>query len=612
MEGNAHPTEMTPPSLQRSVVLYDGECGFCRRHIERWRALSRDAIEYVPFQESRDRFPKIPEDDLKRALHLVEPNASIRRGAEAVFRIAALSRKRPSLWWSYRHLPGFKFIAESAYAWIAAHRDFVDPVDRVLFGSNPEPLSYRLTRVIYLRALGIIYLIAFISLWTQIHGLIGSQGILPIADAMHGAHPTLEDWLRAPTLLWLNQSDGFLTFLCAGGVTMSALLIIGVLPIVMLVGLWVFYLSLVIGGQDFLSFQWDSLLLEAGFASIFFAPMQLLLNWRKSREPPRIVLWLLRWLMFRFMFLSGMTKLVSGDESWTNATALTWHYWTQPLPPWTAWYFNRAPLWFNKSSVLLMFFCELVVPFFIFTPRMTRRLAFWGIVMLQVAILITGNYGIFNIFTIVLCIPLLDDAFFPKRMRRDPTPYRPHRPLVACLFAAPALVLVLITIVAFAGECRWNIGFPEWMQSLHDRSLPFRSANGYGLFRVMTKQRYEIVIEGSDDGEHWKIYDFKYKPGDINRRPMFLTPHMPRLDWQMWFAALDNHPPRWFIAFLTKLLQGSPQVTGLLKTNPFPDHPPKYVHALLYDYHFADDPNGKAWWKRTLLGEYVPMVSLRR
>jgi hypothetical protein len=231
--------------------------------------------------------------------------------------------------------------------------------------------------------------------------------------------------------------------------------------------------------------------------------------------------------------------------------------------------------------------------------------------LFQLTIMLTGNYGFFNILTIVICIPLLEDAFFPRQLRRKPAAYRRQPAWLACAVAGPALIVVLITAVAFAQECRWQVPFPQWMQSLHDENYPFRSTNGYGLFRVMTKQRYEIVIEGSDDGEHWKIYDFKYKPGDVNRRPEFVTPHMPRLDWQMWFAALDERPPQWFAAFLTRLLQGSPPVTELLKTNPFPDHPPKYVHALLYDYHFADDPKGRAWWKRTLLGEYVPTVQLR-
>ena len=174
----------------------------------------------------------------------------------------------------------------------------------------------------------------------------------------------------------------------------------------------------------------------------------------------------------------------------------------------------------------------------------------------------------------VICIPLLEDAFFPKRIRRLPTVYREQPWWTTCAIAPIALLLLLITSVAFAGECQWEVHWPAWVNTVYAKAEPFRSANGYGLFRVMTKQRYEIVIEGSDDGEHWKIYDFKYKPGDINRRPGFVAPHMPRLDWQMWFAALDARPPQWFIAFLQRLLEGSPEVTALLKTNPFPGSSP--------------------------------------
>jgi predicted DCC family thiol-disulfide oxidoreductase YuxK/uncharacterized membrane protein YphA (DoxX/SURF4 family) len=606
---------MTPQPTQRPVVLYDGQCGFCKRHVARWSALADERIEFLPYQGNVERFPAISTEPVSQAVHLIEPDGTVTRGAEAVFRIAALSKKRRWLRWAYENVPAFRSITEVGYDWIAAHRNLVDPIDRVLFGRSTEPTSHRLTVSIFLRALGVIYLIAFVSLWVQIHGLIGSHGILPISNYLQmvqQALPGSERYRELPTLCWLDSSDAMLNFLCGGGVVMAVLLIAGALPIVMLAGLWVFYLSLVVAGQDFLSFQWDSLLLEAGFASVFLAPFQLWMRTRDMREPSHIGLWLLRWLAFRIMFLSGMTKLVWDDATWRDGTALTFHYWTQPLPPWSAWYMNRLPLSFAKFSCWTMFFAEIVIPFFIFAPRIPRRVAFWGIVLFQFTIMLTGNYGFFNILTMVICIPLLEDAFFPKRFRRKPVAYRDQPWWLACMYALPALLIVVITCVAFARECRWQIWFPEWAQSLYDKSQSFRSANGYGLFRVMTTHRYEIIIEGSDDGQHWKIYEFTYKPGDVNRRPEFVTPHMPRLDWQMWFAALDARPPNWFVAFLEKLLRGSPQVSGLLRTNPFPDHPPRYVHALLYDYHFADDPKGKAWWKRTLLGEYFPTASLRQ
>ncbi|HEX3358129.1 MAG TPA: lipase maturation factor family protein [Tepidisphaeraceae bacterium] len=602
--------------IQTPVVLYDGKCGFCKRHIARWCALSGDAIQYRPFQEAAGDFPNLDREQLSRAMHLVEPDGSISRGAAAVLRVQALSGKMRWPAWCYANLPGFALVADGAYRFIAHFRWLVDPIDRWLFGASHEPTSHRLTRDIFLRCLGAIYLMAFVSLWLQISGLIGSHGILPASNylqAIRDAIPGNERFWRLPTLGWLGSSDGFLDFLCAGGTVMSLLLMAGVAPLVMLIGLWVFYLSLVNIGQDFLSFQWDSLLLEAGFAAIFLAPLQIWMRWRKACEPSHIAIWLQRWLAFRIMFLSGMTKLVAGDTSWTDGTALTYHYWTQPLPPMSAWYMNRAPFGFLKFSTQMMFVAELVIPFFIFTPRIPRRIAFWGIVLFQFILVLTGNYGFFNLLTMVICIPLLEDAFWFKRLRRNPLAPRRQPLWIACLYVIPALVLIPITFVHFAAECEKPVKWPMAVLKLTDLAEPFRSANGYGLFRVMTKHRYEIIVEGSNNGVDWKTYEFKYKPGEVDRRPAFLPGHMPRLDWQMWFAALYDQPSPWFMSFLERLLRGTPQVTGLLANNPFPEHPPRYVRAELYDYHFADDPHGQAWWKRQLVNEeYVPIAHLRQ
>src|SRR4051812_46833686 len=312
---------MQDVAVQRPVVLYDGKCGFCKRHIARWSALSADRIEYCASQDSYERFPQLHKQDLDRAVHLVETDGTVRRGADAVFRIASIS-DHPFAWWCYRHLPGFAAMTEAGYDWVASHRNFVDPIDRWLFGKSTDPTSHRLTISIFLRALGVIYFIAFMSLWVQIHGLIGSGGILSITSVASTAPPGIDKWLANPSLIWLNSSDGMLTFLCAGGCVMSVLLIAGVLPLLMLIGLWAFYLSLTIAGQDFLQFQWDSLLLEAGFASLFLAPLHLFMRSRTMREPSHIGIWLLRWVAFRIMFLSGVTKIVAGDTSWLDGTAL--------------------------------------------------------------------------------------------------------------------------------------------------------------------------------------------------------------------------------------------------------------------------------------------------
>ena len=227
-------------------------------------------------------------------MHLVEPDGHVRIGAQAVFRIMQIAG-RPVKLWAYENLPGFAAISEMGYRFISGHRNLVDPIDRWLFGRSPEPLSHRLTISIFLRGLGLIYLIAFISLWMQISGLVGSHGILPIGnylEAVRGQFSSPTRYFEFPTLCWLSSSDGFLQFLCGGGAVMSLMLIAGVAPIFVLVGLWVFYLSLLTAGQDFLSFQWDILLLEAGFAAIWLAPMQLFMRWRRAREPSHIALWI--------------------------------------------------------------------------------------------------------------------------------------------------------------------------------------------------------------------------------------------------------------------------------------------------------------------------------
>ena len=374
----------------------------------------RQKIEYLPFQEHAARFPQISTEQFGRAVHLIEPDGTITHSAQAVFRIAALSGKRTWLSSCYEYLPGFAGVTELGYSFIAFHRNLVDRVDRMLFGSSPNPTSHRLTVSFFLRAGRDLSDRIFVALGAD-RGVDREPRDITDRPAfgIDAADSRRGEILEHPDAVLDQRFGSCVEYPLRGGVVMSVLLIVGVLPFFMLIGLWAFYLSLVIAGQDFLSFQWDTLLLEAGFAALFVAPLQL---WLRSRgtdaRTSHIGLWLLRWLAFRIMFLSGMTKLLSGDTSLRNGTALTFHYWTQPLPPWTAWYMNRLPLGFTKFSVWSMFFAELVVPFFVFTPRIPRRIAFWGIVLFQLTIALTGNYGFFNILTMVICIPLLEDAFF--------------------------------------------------------------------------------------------------------------------------------------------------------------------------------------------------------
>lgn len=520
--------------------------------------------------------------------------------------------------------------------------------------SNLHPLSlaspsHRLTRWVFLRGLGLIYFVAFASLWVQLSGLIGSRGILPAADFLNSVQAQLggQSYYYLPTLFWLNSSDVFLHLICGSGTVLSLLLIIGIAPGPILLLLWAFYLSLTVAGQDFLAFQWDNLLLETGFLAIFFAPWQL---WPKlSNEAPAapVWLWLLRWLLFKLMFSSGAVKLLSGDPAWYNLTALHYHYETQPLPAWTSWYMHQLPGWFHKSSVVGMFVIELVVPFFIFAPRRLRLIGCAALVALQLFIILTGNFAFFNWLTIVLCMLLLDDAFLrrwlPHRLTAQVSnafsgskeighgsngwsgflawfyPLNPFDPRPIPWIRAQQVLSLTLAVVIFllssAHVARLAAPLPRPVQQALTGVAPIRSINSYGLFAVMTTTRPEIILEGSNDGETWQAYEFKWKPGDPLRRPIFVALYQPRLDWQMWFAALDvyqNNP--WLINLMQRLLEGSPEVLALLGHNPFPDTPPRYVRAMLYLYHFTNittaQPDG-AWWQREQRLQYAPTLSLR-
>jgi hypothetical protein len=468
---------------------------------------------------------------------------------------------------------------------------------------SSDPQSY-LARWLFLRFLGAIYLIAFLSFWIQVEGLIGSNGILPAAELMQRAHeriPWRFDLL--PTLAWFNASDRFLHFLCGGGVFFSLLLIAGFLQPVVLFLLWLFYLSLVTVSGEFLSFQWDNLLLETGFLAIFFAPFQLLPRFSRESPPSRIVLWLLWWLLFRLMFESGWVKLLSGDPTWRNLTALTYHYETQPLPTWIGWYVHQLPEWFQKFSCTLMFAIELIAPFFIFGTRRFRLAAFGILVGFQLLIAATGNYTFFNLLTIVLCLLLLE----------EPSPSAGGSSVRKVMVAAVAGLILFVTGFQLLGMFLGRRNLPQPIRKALGVIAPFRSINNYGLFAVMTAKRPEILIEGSADGETWKAYGFKYKPGDVDKHPGFVAPHQPRLDWQMWFAALGRceHNP-WFLNFMRRLQEGKPEVLKLLASNPFPDHPPAHLRAVLYEYHFTTLDMKRAdgsWWWRSELGLYCPVLS---
>ncbi len=573
------------------------------------------------------RFPEIPAADFAEAVHLILPGGAVSRGAEAVFRSLAKGGRHRWLLWLHRKIPAFTDLSELLYEEVALHRTALSKLDRIYAGPGLQPPSYIWTRFAFLRGLALIYLIAFGSYWMQLDGLVGSRGIAPAQAFMDAfkqqttqAHLGAEKYFMLPTLAWWSASDSALHWQCGLGVACALALLAGIAPAIMLFLLWAIYLSLCSVSEPFLNFQWDALLLETGFLAIFFAPLQLWERPSRQTRPPALMLWLLRWLMFRLMFESGCVKLMSGDAAWWNLTALRVHYETQPLPTWLGWYAHQFPPSVQTSCGLVMFAIELVVPAFIFAGRRLRLVAAVIFAAFQMLILLTGNYTFFNGLTILLCVPLLDDnALQILRNKAVAVAEPPSAALRAARWPWPmmlclTIVVVMLTTIPLLRTAGVNQSWPAPVVWLFKWTRPWQTFNWYGLFAVMTPARPEIIVQGSDNGRDWKDYEFKYKPGDVRRAPGFVAPYQPRLDWQMWFAALEA--PRdnpWFFHFQYCLLQNSPAVLALLGPNPFPKAPPKYIRALLYEYHFTDRATRRAtgaWWLRELKGLYTPPLSL--
>ncbi len=604
------------PAPARPVMIFDGACDFCRYWVARWGESTGGRVDYRPWQEAAADFPGIPVEEFERAVQFVETDGRVSSGAEAVFRAGTYSRR--GVFRLLSRARGILPAAGAAYRFIARHRGAFSFATRVFFGRDARRPTYFLSRSVFLRLLGLVYALAFASLGTQVLGLIGRRGISPAADFLKSVEAQLgpERYRLLPTVFWFGSGDATLVGACVAGALLGCAAAAGFCPVLCLSALWVLYLSFVSVGRDFLGFQWDALLLEAGFVALLAAPWRLWPDWRTETRAQRLGRWLLLWLLFRLTFESGVVKLVSGDPNWRNLTALTYHYETQPLPLWTSWYANQAAPWFQKVSCFAVLAIELAAPFCVFGPRNVRRAGALAMIALQALIAATGNYAFFNVLTVALYLLLLDDDFWPVRMRARFERRQAHEqrwgwplwlaaPVAAGQFALTTFLLCDLLRVRLPGA--------ESFRAAARTFAPFVLANRYGLFAVMTTSRPEIVVEGSRDGTTWLPYRFKYKAGDPGERPKLIAPFQPRLDWQMWFAALGSFDPNsWFAAFAERLLEGSPDVLHLLAANPFPDAPPKYVRASLYQYHFTRSGDGsKDWWKRENDQEFCPALSLR-
>src|SRR6266566_292239 len=457
---------------------------------------------------------------------------------------------------------------------------------RRLFDSECGAPDRLLPRWIFLRAIGLIYYSAFFSLVFQVRGLIGPRGILPANEYLQAVAERFghAGYWYAPTLLWFSSSSRMITGICWAGMIASVLLVLNFWPRGMLAVCFVCFLSFVSAAQDFSAYQSDGMLLEAGFISLFLAPPGLRPRWGEESRPSRASLFLLIWECFRIYFESGVAKIMGGDPEWRNFTALDEYYQNGPLPTWIGWYMQHWPHWFHAATAFGTLTLELALAWTMFLPRRIRILCFLILTPWQIGIILSANYTFLNYLVLALGFLLLDDRlllrYFPSFLKKRFLATKEAKPLAS---ANPVSALE-----------------------------PFRIANRYGLFAMMTRGRYEIEFQGSDDGQTWLIYPFRFKPQDPSKPPGIYAPYQPRFDWNLWFASLSSWRQEPIVLRTEQnLLRGDGDVLLLFAGNPFPHAPPRQVRAVLWQYWFttpAEKRSQGLWWRREQLGLYAPTL----
>jgi hypothetical protein len=472
---------------------------------------------------------------------------------------------------------------------------------RILSGAP----DYWLPRLVFQRGLGLVYFLAFLIVINQWKPLLGEHGLLPAPLFLKRVA-----FRSIPSIFFLFPNDQAFTAAAWIGLLLSLAVMAGFaerygawLSALVWFLLWAIYLSFVHAGQTFYAFGWESMLAEAGFYAIFLGA--------RRTAPIPAVMWMLRWMEFRVMFGAGLIKM-RGDPCWKDLTCLDTHFETQPIPNPLSWYFHWLPAWMHHSGVLVNHFVELLVPFGFFAPQPFATIAGLATIAFQFTLMLSGNLSFLNLLTIVLAIPALDRRFLAKLVRiATPAlapPARPQQWATAALSVVVALLSVPVILNMLSPGQLMNYSYN-----------PLELVNTYGAFGSINRTRYEVVVEGTAAAEltpsaEWREYEFHGKPGDPLRRPPQIAPYHLRLDWLMWFAAMSQYGEEpWFVNFMAKLLQGDRAVLSLLEKNPFPDHPPHYVRARLYLYHFTTPQERRqtgTWWKRELEGEWFPTVSL--
>ena len=498
---------------------------------------------------------------------------------------------------------------------------------RWLFDSPETGQSRLLPRSIFLRCLGAIYFSAFFSLAFQIRGLIGPHGILPAGFFLQSVTQALPHWQRlwyAPTLLWWSSSSAMLMALCWVGMAASILLVVDFWPRGTLAVCFVCYLSFVAAAQDFSGYQSDGMLLEAGFISFFFASPGFRPGLGRAHQPSRASLFLLQWEWFRIYFESGMAKILSGDPEWRHFTAMDEYYQNGPLPTWIGWYVQHLPHWFHAGTVYATLALELALVWMLFLPRRWRIVCFLIVTPWEIGVILTANYTFLNYLVLCLGVLLLDDQFVQRTLpaRWKPSVATPVKiessslpvheqpsPRWQALKLAATSVLLFWIFYATTAQMAVTLPLPTAPVVALE---PFRIANRYGLFAVMTRGRYEIEFQGSNDGQTWIPYSFRYKPQALNERPRIYAPYQPRFDWNLWFASLGNWRDYPIVPSTeVHLLTNDKDVLSLFAGNPFAQSPPLQVRAVLWQYWFtsiAEKRQTGNWWRRQYVGQYAPTL----
>jgi len=480
-----------------------------------------------------------------------------------------------------------------------------------------------------------VYFSAFFSLVFQIRGLIGPAGVLPSGSYLEQVGKSLGHWEHlwyAPTLFWFSSAPAMLMAICWAGMLASLLVVVNVWPRATLLVCFICFLSFVCAAQDFSEYQSDGMLLEAGFISLFFAPPGIRPGLGRTHPPSRASLCLLNWGWLPIYFQSGTVKLLSGDPQWRNFTAMDEYYQNGPLPTWIGWYVQQFPHWFHKGTAFATLALELGLVCMVFLPRRWRIALFFIVTFWQIPVILTANYAFLNYIVLSMGVLLLDDRFLgsvlPSKWKLQPIAesgeetegnesaatwkgkFRKH--WTAAKLSASAVILTWI-FYATVAELVWMFARGAPLPASPVAALePFRIANQYGLFAIMTRGRYEIEFQGSSDGENWVAYPFRFKPQELDQPPGIYAPYQPRFDWNLWFASLGDWRQYPIVPNTElRLLTNDEAVLALFAGNPFPQQPPKQIRVVLWQYWFTSLPEKRRtgrWWRREELGLYAPTL----